>query len=156
MELKARRKRRKLLYFRIASAVMPAAWLGSVLGFGVLALIGAWPDLTISDIWRMPLFVIVMATMFGLPVTVLGLLAIGLPLAYLLRGYSHRKWMALLALALGAGIGLAGFHMLNALFLFGSDSVWAARIDSLGLLMGGFTGLLWYGFARNLFTPIED
>ncbi|WP_126174191.1 hypothetical protein [Altericroceibacterium xinjiangense] len=152
MELKARRK---LLRFHISGAVIASAWLGSFLGLFVAFAFSAAGGWTAADIWRFPLFIMVMATVFGLPAASLGVLLIGLPLSWLFRNARLSGWFGLASMLIGALAGRLFFHLIDLVFLARTDSLRNWRIDDPGLLTGLFTGLLWFIFGRKLFESAQ-
>ena len=132
---------------RVGGLVPPllgAAVLGSLLGTGsfVALLVAEWPT-RIQDPLE-PLILVLMASLYAMPVAILCLLVLGVPAALLLRNHARQWWVPLLAAITGAVVGQIVAYTLG----FHAWGVGPFSLLNAGTLTGAITAVLWYRFAK--------
>jgi hypothetical protein len=131
-------------------AMVLAALFGSWTGMAAFGAVSFWQDPPKpSELWSVPLVVVVYGTIFGFPLALLGLAAVGLPLALMLRNWAERAWMPVIAVTVGALGGRFLYYAVDHTVFFGVDD-FTHWIDNYGFLIGTTTSYFWLVFARRV------
>lgn len=104
----------------------------------------------VSELWAVPVTIIVYGTIVGFPIAFAGLLMLGLPLALTLGRWADRPWMPFMAFFGGALAGRVTYHLVDHAIFFGIDHLWSWRLADYGVLIGAPTGFIWFLFARRV------
>jgi hypothetical protein len=141
-------KRRAALLAALLGRAVLAAALGTVcgtIGFGAADRLFGWsaPDNdTATGAWLLFLM------LGAFPIALGALLLIGSLLTLLLRGLAGSRWSLAAGALAGAGTGWGAMVLLD----FGALD----PFQTIGALIGGFTGLFWAAYARGPIVRMQE